>query len=151
VKAFVRQPLGLAIACAWLFVGTSARAGSPHVWQVSSPNHEQTFAYGTERNRVWTERGRDRHLAVMLSFTNDPYVDSLNPRRYDKFTFSFPKVTLDKDGHTFSYRAPDGRSVPVADKRTGFLGTDEVRLLPNAFLIVNGPHGYLSLALAIEG
>ena len=142
--------MGLAVVGAWLFCTPPALASAPHFWRVASPDHEQTFAFGTEQNRVWAMRGRDRHLAVLLSFTNDPFVDRQNPRQYDNFTFAFPGVTLGKDGRTFYYHASDGRSIPLASKRPDFLGIDEIKLLPNASLIVNQPHGYLSLALAIE-
>lgn len=141
--------LRLTVVSAWLFCVPSAEASAPHFWRVASPEHEQTFAYGTETNRVWATRGRDHHLVVLLSFTNDPFVDRQNPRQYDNFTFSFPGVTLGKDGRTFYYHTLDGRSVPVASKRRDFLGINEIHLLPNASLIVNQPHGYLSLALAI--
>jgi hypothetical protein len=127
-----------------------AHAYTRHFWSVTSPDHEQTFAYGTEKNRAWAERGRDRHLAVRLGFTNDPYVDRDNPRRYDNFIFSFPGVTVGRDGRTFYYHASDGRSIPVAENRPDFLGINEIHLLPNASLIVNQVHGYLSLSLLIE-
>jgi len=130
-----------------LLLAPAARANA---WVIASPNHEQTFAYGSEQRRVWVERGRDRHLAVLLDFTNDPYVDQVNPRQYDSFTFAFPQVVMGKDGHTFYYRTSDGRSVPVAIKQAGFLGIDEIKLVPNAELIVHKPHGYLSLCLAME-
>ena len=138
---------GFALA-AWLFVAPSVQAADS--WRVTSPDHEQTFAYGSETNRVWAERGRDRHLAVLLNFTNDPFVDRQNIRQYDNFTFSFPGVTLAKDGRTFCYHTPDGRSIPVASKRADFLGINEIRLLPNASLIVEQLHGYLSLVLSVQ-
>ena len=141
--------LGL-VALAWLLSGPSALGYLRHSWLVPSPDHEQTFAYGTETNRVWAQRGRNRHLVVLLNYTNDPFVDRINPRQYDNFTFSFPDVTLGRDGHTFYYYASDGRSVPVASKRPDFLGINEIKLLPNAVLVVNQPHGYLSLQLALE-
>jgi hypothetical protein len=150
VKRFLPLFLGLAMG-AWLFIAPSARAYTGHFWNVASPDHEQTFAYGSEQRRVWAERGRDRHLAVLLDFTNDPYVDSNDPRQYDNFIFSFPGVTMGKDGHTFYYHTPDGRSIPVAAKRPDFLGINEIHLLPNASLMVDQPHGYLSLTLVLEG
>ena len=58
--------------------------------------------------------GHDRHLAVLIDFTNDPYVDNDNPRQYDNFTFDFPQIKLGADGHTFYYLTPEGRSLPVA-------------------------------------
>jgi len=146
VKRVYPAFLGLALG-AWLFNASLAQADSRHFWRVSSPDHEQTFAYGMETNRVWAER--DGHLAVLLSFTNDPFVDRQNPRQYDNFTFSFPGVTLGRDGHTFYYHTPDGRSLPVARKRPDFLGINEIQLLSNASLIVDRPHGYLSLTLII--
>ncbi len=117
------------------------------LWRIASPDHEQTFAYGMETNRVWAERGRDRHLTVLLSFTNDPFVDRQNPREYDNFTFGFPSVRLGSDGHTFYYKTSGGRSIPVAEKRADVLGIHEIKLVPNAVLVIHMPHGYLSLEI----
>jgi hypothetical protein len=150
VKGFSPVFLGLVIISTWLFIASSAKAYTQHFWHVASPDHEQTFSYGTETNRVWAERGRDRHLAVLLNYTSDPFVDREHPRQYDNFTFSFPGVTLGKDGHTFYYHTSDGRSIPVASKRPDFLGINEIHLLPNASLIIKKPHGYLSLSLVIQ-
>ena len=147
-----RIPFGLAAlacSCAWLLLSPLARADG--YWQVESPDHEQTFAYGMEQNRVWAERGTDRHLAVLMQFTNDPFVDRDHPRETDNFTFSFPGVRLGRDGRTFYYRAPGGQEIPVATKRRDFLGIPEIKLLPSAQLTVERPHGYLSLALRISG
>jgi hypothetical protein len=135
---------------AWLFLAPSAQAYTRHFWCVPSPDHEQTFAYGSEQRRVWATRGHDSHLAVLLDFTNDPYVDQTNPRQYDNFIFAFPNVTLGKDGHTFYYHTSDGRSILVASKSPDFLGINEIHLLPNAYLKVDKPHGYLSLSLLIQ-
>jgi len=125
----------------------SARADEHHVYRVASPDHEQTFAYGTEQGRSWMQRSRT--LVAIMKFTNDPFVDRNNPRQYDMFFFSFPQVVLDRDGHLFYYRTPKGREIPVAAKTSGFLGIPEIKLLPNAELVVRKPHGYLSLSLEI--
>jgi len=140
--------LGLAVLGAYFLAATSAQADDRHIWTVASPNHEQTFAYGSETNRIWADR--NGRLVLLLDFTNDPFVDRDSPRQYDNFTFSFPGVTLGKDGHTYYYHTPDGRSIPVAAKQAVFLGFKEIRLLPNATLIVDKPHGYLSLSLVIR-
>ena len=142
--------LGILVAAALscFFLDSGAAASPRDSWLVPSPDHGQTFAYGSETHRLWT--GWGRHLGVVLDFTNDPYVDQVNPRQYDKFSFSFPDVTLGKDGHTFFYRSSGGRAIPVAEKRRDFLGVDEIKLLPNAGLIVNKSHGYLSLFLSVE-
>jgi len=150
VKSSFFASIILALVCSLFLVAPGARADARHFWSIASPNHEQTFAYGSEQSRVWVERGRDRHLAVLLDFTNDPYVDDDNPRQYDSFTFAFPQVVIGRDGHTFYYHTSDGRSVPVATKESGFLGIDEIKLLPHAELVVKKPHGYLSLWLAVD-
>jgi hypothetical protein len=129
------------------FLGATPSAfAAGHFWQLVSPNHEQTFAYGTETNRVWTAWGRDRHLALLLDYTNDPFVDRQNPRQYDNFRFDFLSVRLGADNRTFYYHAAV-RAVPVAVKHAGFLGIDEVRLLPNASVVVTTPHGFITVYL----
>ena len=95
------------------------------------------------------QSARDRDLTLVLKYTNDPYVNSDYPRRYDTFFFPFPGITLGKDNVIFYYRTPSGRSIPVAEKRPNFLGIDEVKLLPNADLVVESPHGYLTARLDV--
>ena len=149
MNAMFRTGIGLVLITLFLLVPiTNLRAD---VYRVISPDHGETFAYGMEQNRVLAERGPDRHLVLLLNYTNDPFVDRDNPRQYDNFTFSFPGVTRARDGHTFTYRTPKGRIIPVADKHPGFLGIDQIRLLPNAVLIVRKPHGYVTVILEIEG
>lgn len=123
---------------------------SAHLYVIPSPTHEQTFAFGSERHQAWTTRGHDRHLALSTEFTNDPYVDRDNPRRYDDFIFDFPDVRLGADGRTFFYHPKNGRDVPIAERRKGFLGIEEVRLLDQVRLIMRKPHGYLSLVLIVQ-
>jgi hypothetical protein len=125
-------------------------AASAHAYIITSPTHEQTFAYGSEGHQAWVMRGHDRHLALDTEFTNDPYVDRLSPRQYDDFTFDFPNVRLGADGRTFYYHAPNGRTVPVAERYHGFLGLEEVRLLDRSSLLMKRPHGYLTLALVVS-
>ncbi len=124
--------------------------GSAHLYIVSSPTHQQTFAYGSEQHQAWVARGSDRHLAVVTEFTNDPYVDRIEPRQYDDFTFDFPEVLIGPDHRTFYYRPPGGKAVAVAERYHGFFGLDEIRLLDNAVLIVKKPHGYLTLNLLVN-
>jgi hypothetical protein len=114
-------------------------------WRVASPDHEQTWAYGTETGRVW--KNWHGHLALLLHYTNDPFVDRQNPRQYDDFRFDFPSIRLGPDGRTFSYHPPGGHAVDVATLRPGFLGIDEVRLLPGANVIVQAPHGSITVVL----
>jgi hypothetical protein len=139
----------LLVVGAWLVLSSPSSAAPPYFWKLVSPDHEQTFAYGTETNRQFAAWGRDRHLEVLLHFTNDPYVDRDNPRRYDDFAFAFPAVRLDAGGRMFYYHVPGGRKVPVAVVRHDFLGFDQVRLLPNANAVVSLPHGYITVYLNV--
>ena len=132
------------------FATTPARAFTQHVWMVTSPDHGQTFTYGTEQRRSWTALGRDHHLALYLDYTNDPYVGWNEPRQYDYFTIEFPTIKLGPDGHTFYFHTSDGRSLPVATRKAGFLGIPEVKLLPSSHLTIRKPHGYLTVTLMIE-
>ncbi len=118
--------LVIAAALSWLGA-VAAQAGPRHFWRIPSPDHEQTFTYGSERGRQWTQSGADRHLAVWLHFTNDPYVNVDYPRRYDDFLFSFPPVKLGPDG-IFYYRDDNDRRIPIAQRRTGLFGIEEVDL-----------------------
>jgi hypothetical protein len=136
--------------CVWFLSVSLVRAHSSDYWNIPSPDHEQTFAYGMEQNRVWAERGSDRHLVVLLDFTNDPFVDRVNQRQYDNFTFAFPDVRLGKDGQTFYFHAPGGPSIPVAIKRRDFFGINEIKLVPNASLVIVKPHGYLTLSILVS-
>jgi hypothetical protein len=125
-------------------------AASAHVYVIPSPTHEQTFTYGSERHRQWMTRGPDRHLALSIAFTNDPFVDRTDPRQYDDFIFDFPDVRLGADGHTFYYHSSHGHVVAVAKRYKGFLGLETVRLLNTSFLVMKQPHGYLTLALVVD-
>jgi hypothetical protein len=148
MKRFIsRWMLGMLLAA--LGVEMPVRADSPHFWTVTSPDHGQTYAYGSEQQQVWMALGNDRHLALETTFTNDPYIEGSAARRYDDFTFHFPAVKLGTDGRTFSYRTAEGLSIPVAIKRRDFFGVEEIHLLPNASLVVDKRHGYLSLTLVI--
>jgi hypothetical protein len=129
----------------WIALAAPAYAKDGY-WKLVSPDHEQTYAYGSETNRVW--KNWKGHLALLLTFTNDPFVDRQNPRQWDNFRFDFPNVRLGADGRTFNYRTSDGRSIPVAAIRPVFLG-DEVRLLPNASAMVSRPHGYITVYLNV--
>jgi hypothetical protein len=146
MRKFVFALVTLAVLAS---ISAPAPAGEPQFWTLVSPDHGQTFAYGSETNRSWNQRGR--HLVVFLTLTNDPYVGRDNPRIADNFEFSFPGVIIGADGQTFYYRTPGGRMVPVAAWHSGFLGIRQLNLLSNAQLIVFKPHGNLTLVLNISG
>ncbi len=139
--------LGL-VASILFFSAPCALAAKRHVWYVVSPDHGQTFSYGTEQSRVWSTWGRNRHLALQLNYTNDPFVSRTEPREYDNFIFNFPNVLLGKEGRVFYLHTQDGRNIPVAAKQDAFLGT-EIKLLPNAELQIKKLHGYLTVTIMI--
>jgi hypothetical protein len=140
----------LIFAVAGLAAPNALHAAAARSWVVKSPTHGQTFSFGSERHQQWMTRGRDRHLALSAEFTNDPYVDQIQPRQYDDFVFDFPAITLGNDGRTFYYHAPGGASIPVASRYADFLGIDEIKLLKTSFLVMKSPHGYLSLELLVS-
>ena len=127
--------------------GTPARA-SQHIWYVTSPDHGQTYAYGSEQSRVWKMLGARDHLAVYMTFSNNPFAEGSN-QRFDTFTFNFLQVRLGPGGNTFFYQASNGLNLPVAARRHGFFGIVEIKLLPTAFLEVKKRHGYLTLTLIV--
>ena len=126
-----------------MFLAGTFSAGA---WEVTSPDHAQTFTFGSERHREWIVRGH--HLGVMIHFTNDPYVTQTEPRWYDDFSFDFPAIR--RKGNTFYYRPAGHRPVAVATVRSGLFG-DDVRLLPSSFLVVNKVRGFLTLTLIVGG
>jgi hypothetical protein len=121
--------------------------GADHgYWEIPSPDHAQTFAYGSEEHRAWVQRGN--HLDLIISFTNEPYVDRSEPRQYDDFSFNFPSVVLGDDARTF-YEVREREKIPVAVKHPGPFGP-EIGLLPSTFLVIAKPHGYLTLILVVN-
>jgi len=135
------------VAVAAFFVNIPARA-TQHIWEVTSTNHGQTYAYGSEQSRAWKMLSPNNHLALFTTYTNEPFANGSNIR-YDTFTFNFPQVKMGSDGETFFYHASNGLNLPVAAKRPGFLGISQIKLLPTAFLRVRKVHGYLTMTLIV--
>jgi hypothetical protein len=119
-----------------------------HLWRLTSPNHGQTYAYGSEQSHTWKMWPPDNHLALCATFDNNPFAEGSN-QRFDNFLFHFPEVKLGSDGETFFYRPSKGLALPVAARRRGLLGITEIKLLPTAFLQVRKVHGYLTLTLIV--
>jgi len=134
--------LALAISCS-----SVARAGQ-QIWYVASPNHGQTYAYGSEVSHQWTSLGRDHHLGLYATYSNQPFAQGGNTRT-DNFTFSFPQIKLGPGGNTFFYHASNGLNLPVARRQSGFLGITEIKLLPTAYLQTKKQHGYLTMTMVV--
>jgi len=141
------RPSPFISAIALAFALAAPAFAKDYSWKIASPDHEQTYAFGSETHRAW--QNWNGHLALLLTFTNDPFVDRDNPRQWDNFRFDFPGVRLGSDG-TFYYQTSDGRRIQVARIRPGFLGFDEVHLLPNAEVIVLRPHGCITVYLNVH-
>lgn len=127
--------------------GTYAHAAK--LWAEISPDHGQTYAYGSVTAKSWHRVGSNQHLALYATFDNGPWAQG-GGLRYDYFTFNFPHITLGSDGETFYYTTSSGRKVPVAKIVNGFLWTKDIKLLPNAYLIIRKKHGYLTVTLLIS-
>jgi len=143
----MKHHLFVLVALTLLALVTPVRAGQ-QVWYVTSPNHGQTYAYGSETRHAWAMLGSSNHLALYATYSNEPFAEGGN-RRFDDFVFNFPQVKLGPGGHTFFYHASNGLNLPVARKQSGFLGITEIKLLPTAYLVTKKKHGYLTLTLVI--
>ena len=115
------------------------------LWLVPSSNHEQTFAYGSERHNQWVNR--HGHLALVIEFTNDPYVDRINPRQYDDFEFEFPSIRLGADHQTFYYYPPHRDRVAVAVNKGILRG---IILVPTSSMTIQKVHGMVTIFLMVR-
>jgi len=131
-----------------LFAWGSPAQARQTIWRVISPDHGQTYAYGSEVRQSWAMLGPDHHLALYAKYSNEPYAEGAG-RRYDDFTFNFPQIKLGSDGQTFFYHASNGSNLLVARKKPGFLGIPEIKLLPTAYLVPQKIHGYVTMTLVI--
>lgn len=129
-------------------ISNPVQASSQHVWYVTSPDHGQTYAYGSRENLVWAMPAPNHNLVLYATYSNEPYAQGGN-RRYDYFTINFPNITLGSDGVTFFYHPSKGIALPVAARHDGFLGLTETKLLPTSYLTVSKVHGYLTFVLVV--
>jgi hypothetical protein len=80
---------------------------------VTSPDHAQTFAYG---EMIWHQLDFEGTgaLVARITFTNQPYSNSEEPRRDESFDFRFPGIHFDWARQVFFVRARHGELIPVA-------------------------------------
>jgi hypothetical protein len=85
---------------------------------VTSPDHPQTFAYGS---MIWHQLYLDAagELAARITFSNLPYVGDDEPRSDEPFDFRFPGVRFDSARRTFLARGSRRELIPVARFREG--------------------------------
>ncbi len=98
-----------------------------HAFMVESPDHSTVAVGGPQARHSWGMQGKDRHLCVMISRSQDedPAV-----------TFNFPQIILGKDGATYVFRTSEGKLMPVATQKLNQQGSMEVSLLKTCFLLV---------------
>jgi hypothetical protein len=141
-----RPILGTILAVIFVMGPVRAFGGQ---WLLVSPDHDQSFAYGSEMSRQWVESPPGT-LALTMVFTNDPHVDQVKPRQYLDFIFHFPQLHLDRKSQIFFYTAPDRRSIPVARINGGFLGFKAIDLLPLCRVEVKAHRGFLTVILLVQ-
>jgi hypothetical protein len=124
-------------------IATSASAIAG-VISVTSPDHAQTFAYGS---MIWHQLYVERNeLVVRITFSNLPYYDDDQLRRDESFDFSFPTVRLDSGRRTFVARTGHDELIPVARFREG-LACRWVDLAPGAKMYLVKDHGRVTATL----
>jgi hypothetical protein len=82
--------------------------------RITSPDHAQTFAYGSMIDHQLYLDHTAGELAARITFSNLPYSDDNDPRRDELFEFRFPRVHLDSARRTFFARGGDGELIPIA-------------------------------------
>ena len=113
---------------------------------VVSPNHAQTYAYGSVTWRqLYLERTRGE-LTARITFSNVPFADANQPPTYEPFDFRFPGVHIDSARHAFVTRGRRGESIPVAWFR-GDPSWGWVKLAPNAKIYLVKESGRVTATL----
>ena len=112
-RTFARTGIFLALLVA---ASTSAMADAA---SITSPNHAQTFAYGSMISHQLYLGRAGGDLVAQLTFSNSPYYDDDQPRTDESFDFHFPGVHFDSGRNTFFARSHHGELIPVARVRQG--------------------------------
>jgi hypothetical protein len=101
-----------AIFLATLFAASASAIAS--ATSTVSPDHHQTFAYGSIiGHQLYLERS-GRGLAARITFSNWPYDSGDEPRRDESFEFRFPGIKYDATQRTFFVSGRGGQPIPVA-------------------------------------
>jgi len=116
------------------------------VISVTSPNHSQTFAYGSMISHQLCRGGTAGELVARITFSNLPYYDDDQPRRDESFDFYFPNVQLNSARQTFSARSRRGKLIPVARYREG-MACGWIDLVPGAKIYLLKESGRVTATL----
>lgn len=134
----------MAILLAILFAGVAAAAAD--AISITSPDHAQTFAYGSMISHQFFYNRRAGELAAQITFSNSPYYGDDQPRRDEAFDFHFPGVQLDSTQRIFVVRSKHGELIPVARFRKG-LACGWIDLAPGAKIYLQKESGRVTATL----
>lgn len=113
---------------------------------ITSPNHAQTFAYGSMiSHQLYLGRAAG-DLMAQITFSNSPYYDDDQPRRDESFDFHFPGVQFDSARNTFFAKTGHGEMIPIARVRQG-LACGWIDLAPGAKMYLVKESGRVTATL----
>lgn len=101
-----------AIFLATLFAASASAIGS--ATSIVSPDHHQTFAYGSMVSHQLYFEQSGSNLAARITFSNSPYDDDNEPRSDESFDFRFPGIKFDATRRMFFVSGRGGQTIPVA-------------------------------------
>ena len=139
-------PVGLALAALFLLPPAPARSfddGPPIV--IKSPDTATTFAFAMIKQHQLLWDKKNGQLLAHIVFTPVDGDDGASVDQ-DEHDFRLPGVTFDQKKGLFFAISASGELIPIARiKKTLFLQT--VEPMPNANVIVQHPHGNVSVVL----
>jgi hypothetical protein len=114
---------------------------------VISPDSAQTYSFSAiaRKKLIWDE---DRKLLqAIITFTNVPYADRVQPKVEEFFAFGFPGVTYDPTTRIFSAPGEKGEIIPVAVWKEGLI-SDWIEPGPKTQIFVFKKSGSVQVTLA---
>ncbi len=128
-----------------LALGLAGKASAAEA-VVRSPESAQTYTYHTI---VWQQLRRpagSRALVASITFSNLNWDNQFEPRKDERFDFTFPEVTFDEATGTFYAPAAAGGKIPVAAIQSTWLGK-QIRLAPGTNIEISSHQGKIHVQL----
>jgi hypothetical protein len=116
---------------------------------VRSPDSAQTDTYHTI---IWEQLRRpsgSRALVASITFSNLNWESKVDPRRDDRFDFTFPEIALDEASGVFYAHDPTGHKIPVASIQPALIGK-EIKLLPGSKIEIHSSSGKIHVQLTAD-
>src|SRR5438045_2223683 len=101
-----------------LIICLAAQAVRAQRFEIVSPDHASTFAYGGVAMHQLEREARTNQLVARVTFSNRWYSDNDYQRRDEDFDFHFPSLRLDPAEQRYFASGTRSRWVPVAQLRT---------------------------------